>query len=68
MKFAKILRKKLHYDSIIAEQEIYILSLMNLLNKRENIKRNKSGIENQLNEAKLEFRKLLFKIKSTRRR
>lgn len=58
MKFAKILRKKLHYDSIIAEQEIYILSLMNLLNKRENIKRNKSGIENKLNEAKLEEEKL----------
>lgn len=58
MKFAKILRKKLHYDSIIAEQEIYILSLMNLLNKRENIKRSKVGIETKLKEAKNEEEKL----------
>lgn len=35
LKFAKILRKKLHYDSLITEQEIYILALQYLLQKRE---------------------------------
>ena len=58
MKFAKILRKKLHYDSIICEQEIYILSLMSLLNKREAIKKEKDKCENQLKEARNEEEKL----------
>ena len=54
MKFAKILRKKLHYDSIICEQEIYILSLMNLLNKREDIKKENKKYKDQLQEAEEE--------------
>ena len=58
MKFAKILRKKLHYDSIICEQEIYILSLMSLLNKREAIKKEKEKSETHLNEAMNEEEKL----------
>ena len=58
MKFAKILRKKLHYDSIICEQEIYILSLMNLLNKREDIKKEHKKSEIQLHEAEEEQNKL----------
>ena len=58
MKFAKILRKKLHYDSIICEQEIYILSLMNLLNKREAIKKEKEKCQVQLTEAEEEEQKL----------
>ena len=58
MKFAKILRKKLHYDSIICEQEIYILSLMNLLNKREDIKKENEKYKTQLQEAEEEQNKL----------
>ena len=58
MKFAKILRKKLHYDSIICEQEIYILSLMNLLNKREDIKKENEKYKVQLHEAEEEQNKL----------
>ena len=58
MKFAKILRKKLHYDSIICEQEIYILSLMNLLNKREDIKKDNEKCIIQLKEAEEEQNKL----------
>ena len=58
MKFAKILRKKLHYDSIICEQEIYILSLMSLLNKREAIKKEKEKCDSELKEAKNEEEKL----------
>ena len=58
MKFAKILRKKLHYDSIICEQEIYILSLMNLLNKREDIKKENKKYIVQLEEAEEEQNKL----------
>ena len=58
MKFAKLLRKKLHYDSIICEQEIYILSLMNLLNKREDIKKENEKYKVQLHEAEEEQNKL----------
>ena len=58
MKFAKILRKKLHYDSIICEQEIYILSLLGLLNKREVIKKEKDIKKKQLEEAENEEEKL----------
>ena len=73
MKFAKILRKKLHYDSIICEQEIYILSLMSLLNKREAIKKEKEKCDNQLREARDEEEKLknqneLFEISLKRMR
>ena len=48
MKFAKILRKKLHYDTLIAEQEIYILSLMGLLQKRQSIKKTQQTYKKQL--------------------
>ena len=58
MKFAKILRKKLHYDSIICEQEIYILALMNLLKKREDIKKEHEKSEIQLTESEEEQKKL----------
>ena len=58
MKFAKILRKKLHYDSVICEQEIYILSLMSLLNRREAIKKEKEKSETHLKEANSEEEKL----------
>ena len=58
MKFAKILRKKLHYDSIICEQEIYILSLMNLLNKRQDIKKENEKYITQLKEAEDDQNKL----------
>ena len=51
MKFAKILRKKLHYDTLVAEQEIYILSLIQLLQKRETIKQQKTTFETQLKES-----------------
>ena len=60
MKFAKILRKKLHYDSVICEQEIYILSLMSLLNRREAIKKEKKKSENQLKETNDEEEKLII--------
>ena len=73
MKFAKILRKKLHYDSIICEQEIYILSLMSLLNKREAIKKEKEKCDIQLKDARDEEEKLknqneLFEISAKRMR
>ncbi len=42
MKFAKILRRKLHYDAVIGEQEIYILSLIYMLQKR-NVNAKKVG-------------------------
>ena len=51
MKFAKILRKKLHYDTLVAEQEIYILSLIQLLQRREAIKKQKGTYETQLKES-----------------
>ena len=60
MKFAKILRKKLHYDSVICEQEIYILSLMSLLNRREAIKKEKKKSETQLKETNDEEEKLII--------
>ena len=50
MKFAKILRKKLHYDTLISEQEIYILSLMGLLKKRDIMKKQKIKYEKELKE------------------
>jgi hypothetical protein len=50
MKFAKILRKKLHYDTLICEQEIYILSLMGLLKRREVMKKQKIKYEKELKE------------------
>ena len=51
MKFPKILRKKLHCDTLVAEQEIYILSLIQLLQKRETIKQQKTTFETQLKES-----------------
>ncbi len=51
MKFAKILRKKLHYDTLVAEQEIYILSLIQLLQRREAIKKQKATYDTQLKES-----------------
>ena len=51
MKFAEILRKKLHYDTLVAEQEIYILSLIQLLQRREAIKKQKATYDTQLKES-----------------
>ena len=58
MKFAKILRKKLHYDTLISEQEIYILSLMGLLQKRENIKKTKKQYDKELSEIEEKEKKI----------
>lgn len=58
MKFAKILRKKLHYDTLIAEQEIYILALMSLLQKRENIKKTKAHYDKELSQIEDQERKI----------
>ena len=49
MKFVKILRKKLHYDTL--EQEIYILSLIQFLQRREPIKKQKTTYDTQLKES-----------------